>query len=57
MACSSKMLAYIVFLLSLLEADDLKSLEFAIVENVQRQDLNPIEEALGYKRLIDEFFL
>ena len=37
------------------EADDLKSLEFAIVENVQRSDLNPIEEAKGYKRLIDEF--
>tara|TARA_B100000700_G_scaffold280283_1_gene330053 strand:+ start:288 stop:1133 length:846 start_codon:yes stop_codon:yes gene_type:complete len=37
------------------EADDLKSLEFAIVENVQRSDLNPIEEAQGYKRLIDEF--
>ena len=35
--------------------DDLKSLEFAIVENVQRNDLNPIEEAHGYKRLIDEF--
>ena len=38
-----------------IEADDLKSLEFAIVENVQRDDLNPIEEANGYKRLIDEF--
>jgi ParB family chromosome partitioning protein len=37
------------------EADDLKSLEFAIVENVQRHDLNPLEEAEGYKRLIDEF--
>ena len=37
------------------EADDLKSLEFAIVENVQRHDLNPLEEAQGYKRLIDEF--
>ena len=37
------------------EADDLKSLEFAIVENVQRSDLNPIEEAMGYKKLIDEF--
>ena len=37
------------------EADDLKSLEFAIVENVQRDDLNPIEEANGYKRLIDDF--
>ena len=37
------------------EADDLKSLEYAIVENVQRHDLNPLEEAQGYKRLIDEF--
>jgi len=37
------------------EADDLKSLEFAIVENVQRHDLNPLEEAHGYKRLIDQF--
>jgi len=37
------------------EANDLKSLEFAIVENVQRHDLNPLEEAQGYKRLIDEF--
>ena len=38
-----------------IEADNLKSLEFAIVENVQRSDLNPIEEALGYKKLIDDF--
>ena len=37
------------------QADDLKSLEFAIVENVQRHDLNPLEEAQGYRRLIDEF--
>jgi len=37
------------------KADDLKSLEFAIVENVQRHDLNPLEEAQGYKRLIDDF--
>ena len=37
------------------EADDLKSLEFAIVENVQRHDLNPLEEAQGYKNLIDDF--
>jgi ParB family chromosome partitioning protein len=37
------------------EADDLRSLEFAIVENVQRHDLNALEEAQGYKRLIDEF--
>jgi len=35
--------------------NDLKSLEFAIVENVQRHDLNAIEEARGYQRLIDEF--
>ena len=39
----------------IMEADDLKSLEFAILENIQRQDLNPLEEAKGYKRLIDEF--
>ncbi len=38
-----------------IDVDDLKSLEFAIVENVQRSDLNPIEEAMGYQRLIDEF--
>ena len=35
--------------------NDLKSLEFAIVENVQRNDLNVIDEARGYQRLIDEF--
>ena len=39
----------------MIEADNLKSLECAIVENVQRKDLNPIEEAEGYKKLIDEF--
>jgi len=39
----------------IIEADNLKSLEFAIVENVQRSDLNIIEEAEGYKRLINEF--
>ena len=38
-----------------LNIDDVKSLEFAIVENVQRQDLNSVEEAQGYQRLIDEF--
>jgi ParB family transcriptional regulator, chromosome partitioning protein len=38
-----------------IEADDLKSLEFAIVENVQRHDLNAIEEAQGYQRLISDF--
>ena len=39
----------------ILNVDDVKSLEFAIVENVQRQDLNPIEEARGYQRLVDNF--
>jgi ParB family chromosome partitioning protein len=39
----------------ILDIDDEKSLEFAIVENVQRQDLNAIEEAQGYQRLINEF--
>ena len=39
----------------ILNVDDVKSLEFAIVENVQRQDLNAIEEARSYQRLIDDF--
>ena len=39
----------------IIKVDNLKSLEFAIIENVQRKDLNPIEEAEGYKRLIDDF--
>ena len=39
----------------IIEADNLKSLEFAIIENVQRKDLNPIEEAESYKNLIDNF--
>ena len=39
----------------ILNIDDVKSLEFAIVENVQRQDLNPIEEARGYQRLINDY--
>ena len=38
-----------------IDADDKKALEFGIVENVQRHDLNAIEEAEGYKRLIEEF--
>ena len=37
------------------DVNDLKSLEFAIIENVQRHDLNAIEEASGYQRLINEF--
>ncbi len=40
---------------AVLDIDDQKSLEIAIVENVQRQDLNPIEEAKGYQRLTKEF--
>ena len=39
----------------ILDVSDVKSLEFAIVENVQRQDLNPIEESRGYQRLINDF--
>ena len=40
---------------TVLELSDVESLEVAIVENIQRDDLNPIEEARGYKRLNDEF--
>ncbi len=39
----------------ILNVDDVKSLEFAIIENVQRQDLNSIEEARGYQKLVDDF--
>ena len=39
----------------ILNVDDVKSLEFAIVENVQRRDLNPIEEAQGYQRLVNDY--
>ena len=39
----------------IVDADDVKSLELAIIENVQRQNLNPIEEARGYKKLINDF--
>jgi len=39
----------------ILDIDDVKSLEFAIVENVQRQDLNSIEEARGYQKLVDDY--
>ena len=40
-----------------IEADDRKTAELALVENLQREDLNPIEEAIGYKTLIEEFGL
>ena len=39
----------------ILNVDDIKSLELAIIENVQRQDLNSIEEARGYQKLVDDF--
>lgn len=41
----------------ILEADDRKATELALIENLQRQDLNPVEEALGYQRLIQDFGL
>ena len=39
----------------ILDVNDVKSLEFSIVENVQRQDLNAVEEARGYQRLVNDF--
>lgn len=41
----------------IIEADDKKAMELALIENLQRQDLNPVEEALGYQSLIDDFDL
>jgi ParB family chromosome partitioning protein len=41
--------------ITIIEANDSQALEFAIIENVQRADLNAIEEAMGYQALIDEF--
>ena len=41
----------------IIEADDRKAMELALIENLQRQDLNPVEEALGYKTLMEDFGL
>ena len=41
----------------IIEADDRKTMELALIENLQRQDLNPVEEALGYRTLMDEYGL
>ncbi len=40
---------------AVLDVDDVKSLEFTIIENVQREDLNSIDEAKGYQKLVDDF--
>lgn len=41
----------------IIEADDKKTMELALIENLQRQDLNPVEEALGYQRLMEDYGL
>ena len=41
----------------IIEADDKKAMELALIENLQRQDLNPVEEALGYRSLMEDYGL
>ena len=41
----------------IIEADDKKAMELALIENLQRQDLNPVEEALGYRTLMEDYGL
>ena len=54
---AAKMAGLIEVPVIVLDSDDLKAAEIALIENVQRADLNPVEEAFGYRRLIDQFSL
>lgn len=54
---ASKMAGLIEVPVIVLDSDDLKAAEIALIENVQRADLNAVEEAFGYRRLIDQFGL
>ena len=54
---AAKMAGLIEVPVIVLDSDDLKAAEIALIENVQRADLNAVEEAFGYRRLIDQFGL